>query len=288
MRREQAMMDFILQFAKDDERVRAVIMNGSRVNPNAPRDRFQDYDIVYLVTSVDDFVLDRRWMSQFGELMIIQTPGDMVVPPPEEITDGSFTFLMQFMDGNRIDLTFFPVRGIAKLQPDSLSELLLDKDGVIGPLPPSSNKDYMTVPPTAKQFENCCNEFWWVSTYIVKGIWRRELSYAKAMYDGPVRDMLMNMLKWHIGIRSEFTADPGKEGKYFEKHLDPKHWAAFVQTYCDAEYENIWRALYVMSDLFRETAIDVAAHFGYQYPYEDDNRVTAYCQQVQKLPRDAE
>jgi aminoglycoside 6-adenylyltransferase len=43
-----------------------------------------------------------------------------------------------------------------------------------------------------------------------------------------------------------------------------------------------------MSDLFRETAIDVAAHFGYQYPYEDDNRVTAYCQQVQKLPRDAE
>jgi len=36
-------------------RIRAVIMSGSRANPNARRDLFQDFDIVYLVTDVDSF-----------------------------------------------------------------------------------------------------------------------------------------------------------------------------------------------------------------------------------------
>ena len=50
MRSEEDMMHLILQVAKDDERVRAVYLNGSRTNPNAPKDCFQDYDVVYVVT----------------------------------------------------------------------------------------------------------------------------------------------------------------------------------------------------------------------------------------------
>ena len=50
MRSEQEMLDLILETARNDERIRAVIMNGSRANPNALRDPFQDFDIVYLVT----------------------------------------------------------------------------------------------------------------------------------------------------------------------------------------------------------------------------------------------
>ncbi len=43
------MLDLIINTAKEDERIRAVIMNGSRVNPNVKRDCFQDYDIIYVV-----------------------------------------------------------------------------------------------------------------------------------------------------------------------------------------------------------------------------------------------
>ena len=38
MRSEREMYDLILGFARADERVRGVILNGSRANPNAPRD----------------------------------------------------------------------------------------------------------------------------------------------------------------------------------------------------------------------------------------------------------
>lgn len=52
MRTEQEMLDLIITFAKQDHRIRGVLMNGSRVNPNIKKDIFQDYDIVYLVTDV--------------------------------------------------------------------------------------------------------------------------------------------------------------------------------------------------------------------------------------------
>ena len=53
MRSEDEMMKLILQVAEDDERVRAVYLNGSRTNPNAPKDCFQDYDVVYVVTETN-------------------------------------------------------------------------------------------------------------------------------------------------------------------------------------------------------------------------------------------
>ena len=49
MRSESEMFDLILGTARDDERIRAVMMNGSRANPNAPKDFFQDYHIGYFV-----------------------------------------------------------------------------------------------------------------------------------------------------------------------------------------------------------------------------------------------
>lgn len=286
MRSEKEMLDLILRFANDDERVRAVILNGSRVNPEVHRDIFQDYDIVFIVSSVEGFVVERSWIgSNFGELIIMQTPDEHGVPSLD--LNNNFAFLMLFTDGNRIDLTLYPVEKISSFEHDSLSLLLLDKDDIVGTLSPPSNKDYLAKPPTAQQFAECCNEFWWVSTYIAKGLWRRELSYVKFMYDRPVRDMLILMLKWHIGLRTNFAVDSGKMGKYYEKFLEPKHWEAFVKSYPDAEYENIWQALFIMCDLFREIALEVANYYQYDYPAMDDKRVSNFLQHIRILPQDA-
>src|SRR5512139_3876860 len=107
MRSEQEMLDLILSTAQDDDRIRAVIMNGSRANPNAPRDIFQDYDIVYIVTDVAPFKHNYGWIDGFGSRIIMQMPEDIDDPPPAN--DGSWAYLMQFADGNRIDLTIFPI-----------------------------------------------------------------------------------------------------------------------------------------------------------------------------------
>lgn len=64
------MLELILETARADPRVRVVILNGSRANPNAPPDPFQDFDVVYAVKDVPSFRHDRDWLKRFGELMI--------------------------------------------------------------------------------------------------------------------------------------------------------------------------------------------------------------------------
>ena len=44
MRSEHEMYNLILEVAKNDARIKAVYMNGSRTNENVPKDIFQDYD----------------------------------------------------------------------------------------------------------------------------------------------------------------------------------------------------------------------------------------------------
>ena len=197
-------------------------MNGSRTNPSAPRDPFQDFDIVYIVSDIASFRHDSQWIKCFGELMILQMPEDMQEPPPDN--DGHFSYLMQFSDGNRIDLGMFTLPQWKERGRDSLSVLLLDKDGMIEPFPPANDSDYLPKAPTAKAFSDCCNEFWWVSTYVAKGLWMQEILYAKCMHDEVVREQLMKMLTWHIGVKTDFQVSPGKLGKYFQKYLEPEVW----------------------------------------------------------------
>ena len=74
MRSEKEMFDLILGVAKQDERIRAVYMNGSRANPNAKKDIFQDYDIVYVVKETASFIANPEWKTIFGDPIIFQEP----------------------------------------------------------------------------------------------------------------------------------------------------------------------------------------------------------------------
>lgn len=285
MRSDQQMLDLIVNTAQSDERIRVVIMNGSRANPNAPRDLFQDFDIVYFVTDVIPFRYNEEWINRFGELMIMQMPEDMLDASPGN--DGGFTYLMQFTDGNRLDLGICPLTELDQRCRDSLSLLLLDKDGRIDTLPPPSEEDYVPKPPSAKAFSDCCNEFWWVCPYVAKGLWRKEIVYAKYMLDHIVQSELMKMLNWYIGVKTGFSQNPGKMGRFFKRYLETDVWNMLEKTYADARYDKTWEALFATCRLFRKTALTVAENFVFQYPHRDDERVSAHLEHVQNLPGNA-
>ena len=49
MRSKKQVYDTILNFARMNERIRVVTLEGSRTNINIPPDDFQDYDITFLL-----------------------------------------------------------------------------------------------------------------------------------------------------------------------------------------------------------------------------------------------
>ncbi|MEJ2758141.1 MAG: aminoglycoside 6-adenylyltransferase, partial [Anaerolineales bacterium] len=137
MRTEKEMYDLILNFARADENIRLVVINGSRANPNAKKDTFQDYDAACFVRDVSPYQQREDIPAYFGELMILQIPEEMGSPPPAN--DGRYGYLMQFMDGTRIDLGFSPLSELpSALHRESLTKVLLDKDELAeGIAPPS-------------------------------------------------------------------------------------------------------------------------------------------------------
>ncbi len=282
MRTEQQMFDLILQIAQQDERIHAVILEGSRANPHAPQDILQDYDIVYIVNDLAPFVKDHKWVQCFGELLIMQMPDTMGDQPHS--AEDHFAYLMQFEDGTRIDLSLYTLEAFQKRGHDSLSVLLLDKDDAFAPFPPADESDYFPTPLTLKAFDDCCNEFWWVSTYVAKGLWRKEITYAHSMLDGIVREQLIKLLTWYIGIRTDFKCNPGKEGKYFQKYLPLEIWEDLLRTYADADLQHTWDALFAMTDLFQSIAPQVAEHFHFKYPMAEYQAVRSFLEKIQRLP----
>lgn len=282
MRTYQEMMDLIINTAKEDERIRAVLLNGSRADRSAKKDCFQDYDIVYIVKDLNSFIKDRIWINRFGEIMILQMPNSMGSNTPEEV--GELVYLTQFMDGNRIDLSI-----TENYEDDGEpTVVLLDKDGILPEFPEPTGDFYWVKPPTAKQFDDCCNEFWWLNPYIAKGLWREELSYVKGIMEHYLRGELLKMINWYVGVKNDFQTGTGKMGKYLKNHLTEEEWKSFESTYSDYKEENIWKALDEMDQLFRKTATYVANHFGYDYPMEEDKKVSSYLKHIRNLPKDAE
>ena len=285
MRSEQEILQLIHDFVARDENIRAAVLNGSRANPNVKRDPFQDFDVACLVRDVHPYLRNWEIVRFFGDPMIVQQPEDMSDPPADG--DGHYSYLMQFMDGNRIDLSFYPPAQWNQPTKDSLAVALLDKDGLLASLPPSSERDYLSKPPTEKAFQDCCNEFWWVCPYVAKGLWRGELIYAKTMLDEIVREELMKMLKWYFGIKTGFKMSPGKLGKNFKNVFEQEFLSEIESTYSDANFERNWESLFTMTALFRKIAHQVALTFSFEYPQGDDDRVSAHLRHVKSLPRDA-
>lgn len=278
MRSEKEMMELILNTAMEDPRIRAVYMGGSRTNPYVKRDIYQDYDIVYVVTETDSFLKDKNWILRFGDLAIVQEPDliDISLGKEHDFSK-SYTWLMLFKDGNRIDLGIKVLESaLEDYKSCSLTTLLLDKDNIMPPIPEASDRDYIVKKPTEAAYKACCNEFWWCLNNVGKGIARDELTYTMWMYNVIVRDMLMKMLEWYIGIKTDFQVSVGKEGKFFKNFLPKDIYKKLQGTYCDSNYENLWKSIEVMTELFREIGKTVGKILGYEYNEEEDKNIMEY------------
>ncbi|MDN7243908.1 aminoglycoside 6-adenylyltransferase [Planococcus shenhongbingii] len=287
MRTEEDILGLILSKAIESGNIRLVEMNGSRVDSQAKKDPFQDYDIVYYVEDMQPFINNHSWIDYFGERIMMQMPDQMVIPPADK-TRKSFSYLMLFTDGNRIDLTLTSVT-LAEgcLKTKEPRKILLDKDNRIKPAAPTTENPYQISKPDQKAFYDCSNEFWWVSTYIAKALWREELTLAKSIMEGPVRNMLLTMLNWHVGIQTNFTVSTGKGGKNIEQYVESDVWNKLVLTYPDGNYKNIWEALFNMCNLFDELSINIGQELNIDLPDYRKN-VLNYLKHIEKLPKNSE
>lgn len=286
MRGEQEMMELIIKTAREDHRVLAAYMNGSRTNPNAPRDIFQDYDIMYVVTETASFREDRSYIDRFGERLFMQYPEETGDFPAD--TERCYGWLIQLADGNRLDLHVCTKSYMEEtIWKDRLCRVLLDKGGILPELPEASDEDFWIRRPPQKEFSDTCNEFWWCLDNVAKGMWREEYSYVQDQLNFYIRPMLLRLLEWTAGCAHDFRISGGKSGKYLPRFLPEGMWERYLATYCAAEREALWQAIFTMCGLFREREEELAERLSLSFDAEEADHCRAYLEHVRALPGDA-
>lgn len=276
-RPDAQLQELFLDVARRDARIRAVGMEGSRVDPAAPADALQDWDVTYFVTDMASFLADDAWLDVFGPRVMMQKPEDMELYPPE--LGGYFTYLMLFEDGMKIDLGLAPVEFL----PDycagtsifgGLVQLLLDKDGRIGAPPVPSGAAFAVRRPTPRMADDCCNEFWFTASYVAKGLCRDELTFAAGLLDN-TRRAALTMLAWQDGFAHGFGRSPGKYYKWLAPRLAEDERRLLTRTYAMGGREECRGALDAAMALMHRVAAGVCAALGCPAPgYEGP--VTAY------------
>ncbi|MFS9043975.1 aminoglycoside 6-adenylyltransferase [Streptococcus rubneri] len=266
MRTETKMMTLILQIAETLQ-VEAVALSGSRTSPHSPKDEFQDYDVVYIVENLNDLLSDLSWLDQFGMRLIEQ----------HNVLGHRRLYLMLFEDGNRIDLTLCPKEYIQEwVDSEAGFRVLKDENGLFEAYQPNA-KRYWTCPPTEEEFAASCNEFWWVSAYVVKAIRRNQLIYATDHLYGICQQELLKLLAWQVAA-DKGTVDVGKNYKYLFQYLPAEKEKKFSKLLAFSDQKNLVKSLLATMDFFHKEAQAFSLKTGFPYDKETAEKMIEYAE----------
>jgi len=267
MRTETEMLDLILQTAKN-LKVEVVAMSGSRTDTRVPKDEFQDYDVVYVMDDLDNLTSDLSWLDQFGKRIIEQ----------HVVVDHRHLYLMLFEDGNRIDLTLCPIEHMKEWVASEVGFTALEDSEHLFDLYSPNIERYWTSPATETNFVKSCNEFWWVSAYVVKGICRKQVIYATDHLYGICQQEFLKILAWQVASDSG-KVDIGKNYKYLFNYLPAEKEKEFSDLLDFSSIEKLTQSLYATMKIFHQEAQSLAQKMGFDYDKEVAERMIQYAEE---------
>ena len=266
-RSQEQMLRLILQTAKSLQ-IDAVALSGSRTDTKAPKDEFQDYDVVYVVDDLDTLTRDLAWLHHFGTRNIEQ----------HNILGNRRLYLMLFEDGNRIDLTLCPKEHIQEwVDSEAGFTVLVDEKGLFESYSPSPQRFWIS-PASETDFEKTCNEFWWVSAYVVKGICRKQIIYATDHLYSICQQELLKVLAWQVA-RDREVVDIGKNYKYLFNYLPAEKEKEFSNLLDFSSLEKITQSLFATMQLFHQEAQYLAQKMGFKYEKEVAEKMIEYTEE---------
>lgn len=255
----------LVQWAKHQPLVRALILESSRASDRASVDLLSDYDVLLVVSRTRPFSQDESWLHDFGQILVLFRD--------QGRTHGLATYnrLVLYEDGTKIDFILWPVALwprvlIASRLPDLLDhgyQVLVDKDHLTDELTPPAYRAYIPRKPTAHEYQALLEEFWWETIYVAKNLWRDELVQAKYNLDCVMKlNLLRRLLEWRIELDHNWSWKPGVLGRGLKQQLDRRTWDEFASTFVGPSLEENWQALFQTTALLRRVALEVGGGAG--------------------------
>jgi aminoglycoside 6-adenylyltransferase len=269
-----------ITWAQTQEDVRAAVVVGSQARSNHPADKWSDLDIILFLTDTERLQNDVSWLNELGPLWLSQA-GRTVNGDPERLT--------LFEGGVQVDFVFNSV-GLLSALPHLIAagqlpeiiyrgvRVLFDKDNLIPPMPQTSSLPAAT-PPTAEQFRQTLESFWFNAVYCAKQLCRSELWLFQNASGGMLWPLL-RMVEWHAHATHGWNYDTWHAGKFIAEWADTATYSALQGCFARLDAEDSRRAMAVRLDLFHSLAMQVAEKVMLPYPQDLQNRISQLIHQL--------
>ncbi len=280
-------LDKIVSLAQEDGDIRAVILEGS-ITTCVQVDELSDYDVNLFSRNYVNYLLDDRWMSRIGEVLLYQKEHfqfyKAIIP----------TRLVIFRDRERVDFSFWHISLLSdivrgKKVYESYKngyQILVDKDNIASKIRPPDGTGFRITPPSRDKFLQTIYDFWFEAYCVARYLSRRDLWFAKRIEDSYIKDHLYRMALWHHQSENDWKPDPilHLEGKRFEKWASPEMIEDVKQCFSLYDVEGTWRSLFAMVELFSRIARETSTQLGIHFPERVEQDVFDYLKYLMNRP----
>jgi aminoglycoside 6-adenylyltransferase len=272
------LLDRVVEWARTDGAVRALVLLGSRARVDPPADQWSDTDLIVVVPDTLGFLADAAWPHRFGSVAItfIERTGHARNERRVLYADGTDLDVVPLS----IDETRTGLREPGPLMMLARGHrVLVDKDGLLTDLPslvahagtePEVGGGW---PPGPAPFENLVGDFWYHAVWSARKLRRGELWVALSCIDGYMKRLLLQVIEWRARASTD-GADPWFDGRFIERWADPDTLRALGECFAHYDSADLNRALRATMALFRRLATDLAVRLELPYPARADDAAT--------------
>jgi aminoglycoside 6-adenylyltransferase len=271
----------VIGWAQSQAGIRAAALVGSAARQDHPADEWSDLDLVLVAVDPRAYLGSTAWLAEFGEVWFsyqeFHCEGQEACERRVLFAGGQdVDFMVYSIESarQRFAGTFVPEMAARGLR------VLLDKDGILPPLPTVSSRGPVQ-PPSYKEFSEVVNDFWFHTVWTAKKLRRGELWTAKRCCDDYMkRELLLRMLEWQRRAE-EPGADTWFNGRFIEQWASPAALEKLRIAFAHYDEQDVWRALRASMDLFDQVARETARRWGYDYPVENVGKVRRWVEACQ-------
>ena len=268
------LLEKIVDWARSNDNISALIMTGSRSRNDDRLDEFSDLDLELIARDRELLSGDDSWLRLFANVWTFLALGEGQEYP---------TRLVVYDGGHKVDFTLADrhrlTNMVASKKLNSLYErgycVLIDKDAITQGLPQPNGAFPVVALPNQDEFEAVIQEFWFEASHMPRYLLRNELWVVK-FRDWTMKSQLLKMLEWHSIAVADNPVDVWYIGSHMGDWVDDQTWSEVQDVFSRFDVQDSWRGLLATMSLFGRLGQEIAAASELEYLSDVDENVSGY------------
>ncbi len=257
----------ILEWAKQHENIRAVIMIGSRARTGEKADKWSDLDLLVIAEDISEYIQTTSWIHEFGTPLLIFT---------ETTFDESYERRVLYEGFLDVDFALSDPAGCkTSLEDEGVRDIfrrgyrvLLDKDDWSSRIE-RANKATQRHEISPQTILNEIHDYWYHCVWTAKKLQRGEFWTAMNCLNCYMKTKLLRMLEHMTTLSGEQTIDTWHNGRFLEKWAAPSIVQRLQGSFSDYDEQALILALQHQMEVYDDMASQVAARQGISYPTDE-------------------